>query len=109
MRSVARLATFGLYWSVFINKGPLLVSMAFHAGSISASSESSLSDFKATVSVMAISALHGAFQHLVPERLVELVLGFCVAGYTQLRFSKFEQAHFRGARFFSIRRGDEDV
>ena len=40
---------------------------------------------------MAISALHGAFQNLVMEGQIKLVLYFAVAGKTELRFVDVEQ------------------
>jgi hypothetical protein len=64
---------------MFVNKGALLIRMALHASGVSSSSESSLFQLKAAMSVMAICAAHRAFKNLVMEWFRKLGLRFAVA------------------------------
>ena len=68
VRNVTRRATFGFHRSVFVNKWPLLVRMTLHAGRVGAGRQSRLLEFKTTMRIMAIAALHDAFENLVMER-----------------------------------------
>jgi hypothetical protein len=83
-------ASFGFDGSMFVNKGTLLVHVTLKACRISASGKPRLLQFKTTVRVMAIAALHHTFQHLVMERQLKLVLRFAVTAHTELRFAGFE-------------------
>ena len=53
---------------VFVNKRPLLVCVTFDASCIGSRRESRLFEFETTVGIVAIAALHRAFEHLVMER-----------------------------------------
>jgi hypothetical protein len=78
---------------MFVNKGTLLVSMTFDTSRIHSSCESRLFEFKAPVRIMTITALHGAFENLVMERQVKLVLYFTVSAQAKLRLADFQQFH----------------
>ena len=84
-------APLSLHWSMFVNKRSLLVRMAFDASSVSARRQSRLFKFEAAVRVVAIAALHRAFQHPVMERQIELVLGLTMTTETELRLAVSEQ------------------
>jgi hypothetical protein len=72
---------------MFVNEWPLFVGVTLDASSVGARREPSLFQFEATVRVMAIAALHDAFQNLVMERHIELVLRFAVATEAELRLA----------------------
>jgi hypothetical protein len=84
-------ASFRFYRGMFVNKGTLFVDVTLDAGCVGASGESCLFEFKTAVRIVTIAALHRAFQHLVMERQVELVLGLHVATQAELRFARSEQ------------------
>ena len=84
VRSVTGDAPLGLNRSMLVNKRTLFVCVTLDARCIRARRQSSLFEFKAPVWIVAIAALHGAFQHFVMERQVELVLGFAVTTETKL-------------------------
>ena len=81
-------APFRLHWGMLINKWTLLVGVTLDAYRICTGSKSGLFEFKTTMWIMAIAALHRAFQHLVMERQVKLVLGLAVTTYAKLRFAR---------------------
>ena len=85
MRRVANSAALYFRGRVLEYKRPLFVGVALHARGIRASIEPCLFQFESAVRVVAIAALHRAFQHLVMERLRELCLRLVVASHTQLR------------------------
>ena len=72
-------ATFRLHGCVFIRKWALLIGVTLHTRRIRASGESGLFEFKASVRIVTIAALHRAFQHLVVKGQLKLVLYFGVA------------------------------
>ena len=83
-------ASFGLHRSVFENEWPLLVYVTLYASRIGAGRQPRLFQFKTPVGIMTIAALHGAFQHLVMERQLELVLGLAVTAHAELRLARFK-------------------
>lgn len=83
--------------------------MTFDTSGIDSSCESSLFEFKAPVRIMTITALHGAFENLVMEGQIKLVLYFTVAAQAKLRLADFQQFHGGEAWLFSVRRTHEDV
>jgi hypothetical protein len=85
-------ATFGFHRKVFVDKGPLLVSMTFNAGCVGAGSKSRLFQFKTTMRVMAIATLHRTFKNLVMVRQIKLVFDLRVAAQTKLRVTALQ--HF---------------
>ena len=90
MWRVTRNATIGLNRCVLVNKRPLLVRVALDASGVSASRQSCLFKFETAVRVVAIAALHCAFQHLVMEGQVELVLGLSMTTETKLWLAVLE-------------------
>jgi hypothetical protein len=69
---------------------------------ISAGGEPGLFGLKTSVCVMAVTAQHGALEHLVVERLIELVLRFAVTLHTQLRFALHQHLLRREAGLLAI-------
>ena len=91
MWGVTRYAPVSLNRCVFVNKRSLLVCVTLDASCIGSRGQSRLFEFETAVRIVAIAALHRAFQHLVMERQVELVLRFAMTTETKLRFAVFEQ------------------
>ena len=58
---------------------------------------------------MTITALHRAFEHLVVERQIELVLNLGVTAQTKLGFARFQQLQHRETRLLSVCFRDEYV
>ena len=102
MRCMTSNAAFGLNRSMFINKGTLLVCVTLEAGRVDAGRESRLFEFKTAVRIVAVAALHSAFQHLVMERQLKLMLGLAVTSQTELRFARFQQTQIRETRFLRV-------
>ena len=79
--------------SMLVNERALFVSVTLDARGISASREPRLFQLKAAVWVVAVAALHRAFEHFVMERQVELVLGFAVTTEAELWLALLEQTY----------------
>src|SRR5437868_7075996 len=78
-------AAFDLRRRVLVDERPLLVGMALDAGGINADRQPCLFLLEAAVRIMAIAALHRAFEDAVMKRLGELRLHLVVAGQAELR------------------------
>lgn len=102
MRRVTRDTTFGLHWRMFVNKRSLLVCVTLDASGVSTGGQSCLLKLETAVRIVAIAALHCAFQHLVMERQVELVLRFTMTTETKLRLAGLEQFDIREARLLRV-------
>lgn len=109
MRCMACDAAFGFHGRVFVNKWALLVRMTLDAGCVGAGGESRLFEFETAVRIMAIAALHGAFQDLVMEGQIELVLGLAVTTHAKLWFAGQKQFQIGEPGFLGIGAGDEHV
>src|SRR6185295_780571 len=94
---------------MFVNKRSLFVCVTLDARGIGARRESCLFEFETAVRVVAVAALHRAFQHLVVERQIKLVLRFAVTTEAKLWLALAEQLEIRDARLLCICAGDEDV
>ena len=102
MRRVTRDAAVGLDGRVLVNKRTLLVSMALDAGSIGAGRQTRLFQLESAVWVVAIAALHRAFQHFVMERQIELVLCFAMTTQAKLWLALSQQLQIRQAGFLRV-------
>ena len=91
MWRVTRDASVSLDRSMLVNERALFVSVTLDARGISAGREPRLFQLKSTVWVVTIATLHRAFQHLVMERQVELVLRLTMTTETELGFAVLEQ------------------
>ena len=80
-----------LYRGMFEREWSLLVCVTLDARRVSADRQPRLLQLETAVWIVAIAALHRAFEHLVVERQVELVLRFAMTTETKLRFAVFEQ------------------
>ena len=109
MRCVTRNAPFRFYWCMFVNKGTLLVDVTLDAGCVRSGGEPGLFELETAVRIVAVAAPHRAFQHLVMERQVELVLGFHVTAQAELRFAVPEQLHIGEARLLRVGPGNEHI
>lgn len=95
MWRVTRDASVSLNWSMLVNKRTLFVCVTLDAGGIGSSRQSRLFQLKSAVRVVAIAALHRAFQHFVMERQIELVLCFAMTTETKLWLALSEQLQIR--------------
>jgi hypothetical protein len=102
-------ATIGLYWSMLVNKRSLLVCVTLDTGCVSAGCEPRLLELETAVRIVAIAALHCAFQHFVMERQIKLVLGFAVTIQAKLRFAVPEQFQICKTGLLCVGTGDEHV
>ena len=91
MRRMTSDAAFSLNRRMFVDEWSLLVCVTLDASCIGSCRESRLFEFETAVRIVAIAALHRAFQDLVMERQIELVLCLAMTTETKLRFAVFEQ------------------
>ena len=80
----------GLNRRMLINKRSLLICVTLDASCIGSGRQSCLFKFKTTMWIVAIAALHRAFQHFVMEWQVELVLRLAMTTETELWFAGSE-------------------
>jgi len=59
--------------------------------------------------IVTIAALHRAFEHLVVEWQIELVLNFGVTAQAKLWFARFQQLQHRETRLLGVCFGNEHV
>ena len=78
-------AAFKLERAVFEYERSLLVGVALDTSRISANCQLGLFLFEPAVRIVAIAALHRAFEHPVVKWFTELSLRFVVAGHAELR------------------------
>src|SRR4029453_572611 len=109
MRRVTSRTAFSLQRRMFESKRTLLVRVTFNAGRVRSGGESLLFEFKTTVRIVAITALHGSFENLVVERLGKVGLRFIMTTHAKLRFARFQQLQHRETRLLSVCFGDEHV
>src|SRR5262245_35515197 len=102
-------AAIGLYWRMLVNKRTLLVCVTLDTGCVGASREPRLLELKTAVRIVAIAAFHRAFQHLVMERQIKLVLRFAVTTHAKLRFAGPEQFQICDTGLLCIGTRDEHV
>lgn len=102
MWRVARDAAVSLNRSMLVNKRTLLVRVTLDARGIDARRQSRLFQLESSVWVVAIAALHRAFQHFVMERQVELVLRLAVTTEAKLWLALPEQLQIRQAWLLRI-------
>ena len=102
MWRVASGATFGLERRVFKSKRSLLISVTLNARRIRAGRQSRLLEFKSTVRVMAVTALHGSFEHFMMEGRAKRRLYLTVTTQAELRIAGPEHRQCREARLFRI-------
>ena len=89
---------------VLVDKRPQLVRVALHAGGICSERKACLLQLESSMRIMAVAALHHAFQDFVVKRHVELRLLLRVALETELRLARLEHFSYRRIRFFLSRR-----
>jgi hypothetical protein len=87
---------------MLVNEWSLLVGVTLDASGIDAGRESCLLEFEPAVRIVAITALHRAFQHLVMERQVELVLRLTMTTETKLRLARLEHLQIGDARLLCV-------
>ena len=84
MRRVTRDASFRFQRRVFINERTLFVGVTLNAGGVGANSETRLLQFKTSVRIVTVAALHRTFENFVVERHVERGLYLTVTTGTEL-------------------------
>ena len=87
MRCVTGNAAVGFDRGMLVDERPLLVCVTLDASGVGAGRQSCLFKLETTVRVVAIAALHCAFQHFMVERQIELVLGLAMTTKTKLRLA----------------------
>ena len=102
VRRVTRDAAIGLHRRMLVYKRSLLVGVTLEASGVRSGRESRLFEFETAVRIVTIAALHRAFQHLVMERQIELVLRLTVATETELWLARLEQFQIRESRFLRV-------
>ena len=78
---------------MLVNKRPLLIDVTLNASCVGAGRQSRLFKLKTAVRIVTVGALHYAFQHLVMERQIKLVLDLTMTAQTELRLAVSEQLH----------------
>ena len=84
---MARGAAFQFQRGMLKDERALLVRVAFYAGLVGTYGKLGLFCLKTSMRVMAVRALHRAFEHFVVERLCERRFLFTVAAEAQLRLT----------------------
>ena len=87
MRRMTGDAAVGFYRRMFVNKRPLLIGVTLDARRIEAGRQPGLLEFETAMRIVAVAALHRAFQHFVMEGQVELVLHLVVTTEAKLRLA----------------------
>jgi hypothetical protein len=93
---------FSLKRRMLIREGALLVSMTLKAGCVGAGGKPGLLQLKTAMRVVAVTAFHRPFQHLVVKRLVEIRLNFAVATNAKLWLPNFQQMDGGETGLFSV-------
>ena len=109
MRRMTSNAAFSLNRRMFVDEWSLLVCVTLDASRIGSRRESRLFEFETAVRIVAVAALHRAFQHLVMEGQVELMFGFAVTAQAKLWLALAEQLQIREAGLLCICFGNEYV
>lgn len=104
MRRVTSRTAISLQRRMFESERALLVCVTLNARGVGAGGQSRLLEFKTTVRVVTITALHHSFENLVMKRLVEIGLRFRVATDAELRLARLQQVDRGDAWLLSIRR-----
>ena len=87
---MTRDAAIRLHRRMLVNKRSLLVYVTLDTSRVRARRESGLLEFETAVRIVAVAALHRAFQNLVMERQVELMFGFAMTTDAKLRLAVLE-------------------
>ena len=93
VRRVASRASFSLYRRMFVSERTLFVGVTLNATCVRACCQPGLLQFKATVRIMAIAALYGAFKNFVMERLGEVRFDFAVTAHAKLWLAHLQNSH----------------
>ena len=93
VRRVASRASFSFYWRMFVSERTLFVGVTLNATCVRACCQPGLLQFKATVRIMAIAALYGAFKNFVMERLGEVRFDFAVTAHAKLWLAHLQNSH----------------
>ena len=102
MRRVTSYAAFSLQRCVFVSERTLLVRVALDARCIAAGGKPCLLEFETTMRIVAITALHRAFENLVMERHIECGLHLTMTTHTKLRLTDFQHVQRCEAGLFGI-------
>ena len=95
-------ASFGLDWSMLVNKRSLLIYVTLYAGRIDTGCQPRLFKFETAMRIVAIAALQRAFQHFMMEWQLELVFDLIMTAQTELRFAGLEQLQTRDAGLLRV-------
>ena len=102
VRRMTGATSFRLHRSMLESKWTLLVRVTLHTSRVGSSGQSRLFEFKTAMRIVAITALHGAFENLVVEREIELVLNLGMAAQTKLGLALFQELKHREARLLRV-------
>src|SRR5690349_12867520 len=109
VRRVTRDAAVGLHRRMLVNKRSLLVCVTLDASGVGAGRKPRLFELETAVRVMAITALHRAFEHFMMERQIELVLCLAVTTETKLRLAVLEHLQIGDAGLLRVCSGDKHI
>ena len=103
MRRMTRRTAFRLQRCVFICEGALLVCVTLDAGRVCSSRQPGLLELKTAMWIVAITALHHAFENFVMKRFVEVRLHFAVTTHAKLWLTSLQHVQSRKVGLLSIR------
>ena len=109
MRRVTGNAAIGFDRSMLVYEWSLLVCVTLDARGVRAGRQPRLFQLEPAVRVVAIAALHRAFEHFVMERQVKLVLRLTMTTETKLRLAFLQQQQIRDAGLLRIRAGNKHI
>jgi len=109
MRRVAGNTAIGFHWRMFVNKRSLFVRMALDASRVCTHCKPGLLQLKTPVWVVTVAALHRAFQDLMVERQIELMLHFGVTTQAELRLLEFQQSNRCETRLLRVGCRDKHI
>ena len=78
---------------MFIDKRALLVGVTLNACAVRSGREPSLFQLKPTMGVVTVAAPHRAFKDFMMEGQIELMFGFRVATYAELRLVHLQKLY----------------
>ena len=102
MRRVTSGTTFRLQRRVFVSERALFIGVTLDTSSVCAGSQPGLLEFETAVWIVAVAALHGAFEYLVMKRHAKRRFHFTMATKAKLRLASFLHADRREARFLLV-------
>ena len=102
MRCVTSRTAFSLEGRVFVSEWTLLIGVTLDASSIGASGQPCLFEFKTSVRIVTIAALHSAFENLVMEGHAKGRLNLAMTTQTKLGLALLQHRYCGDAGLFCL-------